>query len=145
LYCRDNNRRGSYEHTAFTFLGFTFRPRIAKDRGGETFTAFMPAVSPEALKTMGRQARRWRMHMWVRHDLNELARQINPIVAGWMNYYGRFYRPRMPMDGSGRFQERHHVFCQARRAGSFARNEGVWGSISQGGSQVIPEGSGLVK
>jgi hypothetical protein len=32
---------------------------------------------------------------------------------------------RMPMDGSGRFQERHHVFCQVKRAGSFARNEGV--------------------
>ena len=27
VYCQDGNRRGSYEHTAFTFLGYTFRPR----------------------------------------------------------------------------------------------------------------------
>ncbi|KAB1927201.1 hypothetical protein F8271_29865 [Micromonospora sp. ALFpr18c] len=27
VYCKDSNRRGSYEHTAFTFLGYTFRPR----------------------------------------------------------------------------------------------------------------------
>lgn len=25
-YCRDGKRRACYEHTAFTFLGYTFRP-----------------------------------------------------------------------------------------------------------------------
>jgi RNA-directed DNA polymerase len=30
--------------------------------------------------------------MRIRDDLAELAEWINPIVAGWMNYYGRFYR-----------------------------------------------------
>jgi RNA-directed DNA polymerase len=34
-------------------------------------------------------------HTRTRHDLNELAKAINPIVAGWMNYYGRFYRSQM--------------------------------------------------
>ena len=29
------------------------------------------------------------------HDLAGLAAWINPIVAGWMNYYGRFYRSRL--------------------------------------------------
>jgi hypothetical protein len=27
--------------------------------------------------------------------LDELATVINPIVAGWMNYYGQFYRSQM--------------------------------------------------
>ena len=27
--------------------------------------------------------------------LDDLARWLNPIVAGWMNYYGRFYRSAM--------------------------------------------------
>src|SRR5204862_1454474 len=27
VYCKDSNRRGRYEHTAFTFLGYTFRAR----------------------------------------------------------------------------------------------------------------------
>src|SRR5690606_31244219 len=29
VYCQDANRRASYEHTEFTFLGFTFRTRSA--------------------------------------------------------------------------------------------------------------------
>jgi len=27
VYCKDGKRRGSYEHTSFTFLGFTFQQR----------------------------------------------------------------------------------------------------------------------
>jgi hypothetical protein len=33
-----------------------------------------------------------RLHRWVNSTFTELAKQINPIVAGWMQYYGRFYR-----------------------------------------------------
>ena len=43
---------------------------------------FQPAVSPGALKEMGQQIRQWRICTRTRHDLNELARAINPIVAG---------------------------------------------------------------
>jgi Group II intron, maturase-specific domain len=53
--------------------------------------AEITSVSPQALKEMGRQLRRWRIHRRTRLDLNELAAAINPIVVGWMNYYGRFY------------------------------------------------------
>ena len=34
VYCKDPDRCGSYEHTAFTFLGYTFRPRLPKSRFG---------------------------------------------------------------------------------------------------------------
>ena len=30
VYCKDGSRRGSHEHTSFTFLGFTFRARKAR-------------------------------------------------------------------------------------------------------------------
>jgi RNA-directed DNA polymerase len=95
VYCKDRVRPGSYEHTEFTFLGFTFRARAAKAWNGGVFSSFLPAVSPQALKEMGRQLRRWRIHRRTRLDLNELAATINPIVAGWMNYYGRFYRSQL--------------------------------------------------
>ncbi|MFF3878117.1 group II intron reverse transcriptase/maturase [Streptomyces sp. NPDC001978] len=92
VYCRDGKRRGSYEHTAFTFLGFTFRARGVRTKTGEMFLSFNPAVSKEALKRMSAQVRSWRLHQ--RTDLSEadLARRINPVVRGWMNYYGAFYR-----------------------------------------------------
>ncbi len=30
VYCRDGQRRGSHEHTSFTFLGYEFRQRAAR-------------------------------------------------------------------------------------------------------------------
>jgi group II intron reverse transcriptase/maturase len=92
VYCKDYKRRGSYEHTSFTFLGFTFRQRKARGRSGRSFTAFLPAISKDALKKISGEVRSWRLHRKVSLTLVELARRINPIVAGWMQYYGRFYR-----------------------------------------------------
>ncbi len=56
------------------------------------FNSFTPAISPRALKAASQEVRRWRIHLWTGQDLAELARQINPTVAGWINYYGRFGR-----------------------------------------------------
>lgn len=91
VYCQDNNRRERFPLVAFTFLGYTFRPRAARDRHGATFCAFLPAISTHALKRISTQVRRWRLHRRIFNTLSELARTINPIVAGWMQYYGRFY------------------------------------------------------
>jgi RNA-directed DNA polymerase len=41
VYCKDSRRRGSYEHTTFTFLGYTFRPRKARYPDGKAFTSFL--------------------------------------------------------------------------------------------------------
>lgn len=95
VYCKDDNRRGSFEDTSFTFLGFRFCPRTVRTRHGVLFTGFAPAISPEALKAISREVRRWRLHRRTRLDLNELAERINPIVRGWMHYYGRFYRSKL--------------------------------------------------
>jgi group II intron reverse transcriptase/maturase len=92
VYCRDGRRRGSYEHTSFTFLGFTFRARKARDRHGVNFTSFLPAISKEALKRISGEVRSWRLHLRTGHTFAELARKINPIVRGWLQYYGAFYR-----------------------------------------------------
>jgi RNA-directed DNA polymerase len=95
VYCKDDKRRGAYEHTSFTFLGYTFQPRRSVGRNGEWFVGFSPAVSAAALAKMSAEVRRWRLHLKTGHDLAGLAAWINPIVAGWMNYYGRFYRSRL--------------------------------------------------
>ena len=92
VYCKDSNRRGDHEHVSFTFLGFTFRPRQARNRSGVQFTSFLPAISPEALKAKGADLRALRIHRRTDQSLDELARWLNPIVAGWMGYYGRFHR-----------------------------------------------------
>jgi RNA-directed DNA polymerase len=90
VYCKDGKRQGDYEHTAFTFLGYTFRARKNRDKHGRLFLSFDPAVSKDALKKMSAQVRSWHLH--TRSDLSftELARRLNPVVAGWINYFGRF-------------------------------------------------------
>ena len=92
VYCQDSNRRGSYEHTGFTFLGFTFRQREARGRDGTRFSSFQPAISKDALNRISAEVRSWRLHHRTGHDLAGLAAGINPIVRGWMQYYGAFYR-----------------------------------------------------
>jgi group II intron reverse transcriptase/maturase len=92
VYCKDGKRRGAYQHTSFTFLGFTFRARKARSRDGKNFTSFLPAISKDALTKISGEVRRWRLHLRTGHTLTELARKINPIVRGWMQYYGAYYR-----------------------------------------------------
>ena len=56
------------------------------------FAAFLPAISGDALKDKGRIVRRWRINLRTTSDLAELAEWMNPVIRGWMNYYGKFYR-----------------------------------------------------
>jgi hypothetical protein len=95
VYCKDSNRKGSHEHERFTFLGYTFRPRLATSRSGEFFVSFCPAVADDAVKEIGRTIKGWRLHLWSRYTLADLAQAINPTVRGWINYYGRFYRSKL--------------------------------------------------
>jgi RNA-directed DNA polymerase len=92
VYCQDGQRRGSHEHTSFTFLGYEFRQRAARNKHGQQFSAFLPAISKQALKRLGAEVRSWRLHHRTGHTFAGLARRINPIVRGWMQYYGAFYR-----------------------------------------------------
>ena len=95
VYCKDGKRCGKHKHTQFSFLGFMFRARKSRGRNGRPFTSFLPAISREALKAKSVELRRMRTHLHTNLSLNALARWLNPIIAGWMNYYGRFYRTAM--------------------------------------------------
>jgi len=88
---QDANRRGDFEHISFDFLGYTFRGRLAKGPRGY-FTGFSPAISATAKKAKGKQIRDWHLNRRSGTDLFSLAKEINPQVRGWINYYGAFYR-----------------------------------------------------
>ena len=92
VYCKDENRRLDHEHTEFTFLGFTFRTRAARRKNGTVFASFLPAISKDALNKISGEVRRWQLHHWTGHSFGEVAKRINPIVRGWIQYYGSYYR-----------------------------------------------------
>jgi len=95
VYCRDGYRRGNYHNVQFDFLGYSFRPRHAMSRRGNLFLSFIPAVSVKAAKSMRDTIRRWKTHRWTQLTIEDLARTFNPVLRGWINYYGQFYRSRL--------------------------------------------------
>lgn len=93
VYCKDSNRSDSYEHEQFTFLGYTFQPRQSHNPvTGEFFVSFAPAVSREALVRIRRTIRGWRLHRRSDMTFAEIITHINKHTAGWIAYYGRFYK-----------------------------------------------------
>ena len=56
------------------------------------FVGFLPAISPNAFKATGDRLREMRIDHRTDLTLDDLARWLNPIVGGWMGYYGRYYR-----------------------------------------------------
>jgi RNA-directed DNA polymerase len=92
VYCKDTYRNGSYANESFDFLGFTFRPRLSKGRNGRYFVNFSPAVSNTATKTIRQEIRSWNLHRRTDKSLEDFARIFNPIIRGWINYYGTYYK-----------------------------------------------------
>jgi RNA-directed DNA polymerase len=92
VHCQDDDRLGEYEHTKFDFLGYTFRARRSKNRWGKYFINFSPAVSNSAGKAMRQKTRSWGLQERSDKSLEDLSRMFNPILRGWVNYYGRFYK-----------------------------------------------------
>lgn len=93
VYCQDADRRGESDSVKFDFLGYSFQPRLAKNRWGKHFLSFLPAISAKSAKAIRATIRGWRMASTRNNQqLEDLARLVNPSVRGWMNYYGRYYR-----------------------------------------------------
>lgn len=95
VYCQDVNRTGSYENVRFEFLGFEFRPRKTVDKYGRRYVNFSPAVSRSSLKAMHRKMRSWHIQLKNGKSLADLSHMFNPVLRGWMTYYGKFYASAM--------------------------------------------------
>ena len=121
VYCKDDDRRGQHEHMSFDFLGYTFRPRRAKNRKGKLFISFLPGVSNKAAKSIRATIRSWRLGASrSNQSLEEIAKFVNPFVRGWVNYYGRFYKS--ALTPVLRHLERCLVYWVRRKFKRFARH-----------------------
>jgi len=93
IYCKDGKRRKDYPNKSFEFLGYEFRARGCKGTlSGNMFTGFTPAVSKSSLKSMRSKIRASELRNRTQLSLNDIARIFNPILQGWMNYYGKYTR-----------------------------------------------------
>jgi group II intron reverse transcriptase/maturase len=92
VYCKDDDRRGNSKNESFDFLGYSFRARRSKNRFGKFFVNFSPAVSNAATKAIREEIRRWQLRCRIDKWIDDLARMFNPVIRGWITYYGRYYK-----------------------------------------------------
>lgn len=92
VYCKDDDRKGNHEHTSFDFLGYTFRPRLAKNKYGKFFVSFLPAMGEKAKKAIRKEVRSWKLQFKTDKDLWDIANMFNNKIQGWINYYTHFYK-----------------------------------------------------
>ena len=95
VYCKDDDRKGNYSNISFDFLGYTFRPRYAKNKYGKYFTSFLPAISGRAKKAIRKEVRCWKLQLKSDKDLSEISNMVNRKIQGWINYYTHFYKSEM--------------------------------------------------
>lgn len=92
IYCKDDLRKKTYPNEKFDFLGYTFRPRESRTRKGRFFINFSPGVSNKSAKAIRDTIRSWKLQRRSGAAIEDLAREYNPIIRGWLQYYGRYYR-----------------------------------------------------
>jgi RNA-directed DNA polymerase len=91
VYCKDGSRKGNYINQDFEFPGYGFRPRLVKNfRRGSLFWSFTPAVSQTALTAMRETIRKTNLRNRTQITLEDVANEINPLLQGWIEYYGRY-------------------------------------------------------
>jgi group II intron reverse transcriptase/maturase len=93
VYCRDRNRKDKHPNVKFDFLGYCFRPRpVRNSRDHSLFCGFNPAVSPSAMKAMRQTIRDLKLRRQTQLSLQGIAQQLNPLLRGWIEYYGCYAR-----------------------------------------------------
>lgn len=95
VYCKDAARKEEHENISFDFLGYTFRPRLSKNRWGKHFVNFTPAISNKSKKSIRQKVREWKLQLKAEKELIDLSNMFNPVIQGWINYYGKFYKSEM--------------------------------------------------
>jgi len=92
VYCKDADRIEDHSDISFDFLGYTFRPRLAKNKHGKFFVSFLPGMSDKAVKRVKEEVNAWKLQLKADKHINDIASMFNANIQGWINYYGRFYK-----------------------------------------------------
>ena len=95
VYCKNYQRTERHENESFTFLSYSYQPRVKKDRfgrNGRTYMIFAPAICNKAKASIREAIKRIVKPHWWEQMLESYAKVLNPKIRGWVNYYGLFYR-----------------------------------------------------
>jgi len=92
VYCRRNQKHQppfKVYYQKFDFLGFTFKPRIIKERR-KIKLGFTPAISQKNIARITTEIQKMKIHRWVHSPLSRIAELLKSKIQGWLNYYAKF-------------------------------------------------------
>jgi RNA-directed DNA polymerase len=93
IYCKDGKRSKEYPNVTFDFLGYGFCHRWVKNsKNNQMFLSFTAAVSKPAIKAMRQKTRNQEFYRRTDLSLNDIAKKFNPVLRGWIEYYGKYNR-----------------------------------------------------
>lgn len=91
VYCRDYRRKGNYPINKFEFLGYAFQPRTTTPKkSNRLFLGFDCAISISSRKRIAEKLRTLKIESLSFKSIVGIAQYLNPIIRGWINYYGKF-------------------------------------------------------
>lgn len=109
VYCKDADHTEEHSEISFDFLGYTFRPRLAKNKHGSIFLNFLSVLSTIAIKAMKEEVRSRKLQLKILKSLNDLANIFNSQIQHrdiacdciQFDFLGYTFRPRRSIDTHG--------------------------------------------
>ena len=137
VYCKGGFNRGKYEHVAFDFLGYTFRPRWIKTRRGRQGLYFLAAISQKSAKRIRQEINSWTWMYWRQKELADIHSYSSNRLRGWMAYYGLFgtsiirnvlfhFDKRLSRWGKAKYKKLRTLMQAARRVNRLRQESPCW-------------------
>jgi len=94
VYCKNYYRIEKHDNESFTFLSYSFQPRVIDDKFGRekklvVFSAAIGNAAKTSIRTKLKEV------FWAKRGsltAQGLADKLNPKIRGWINYYSKFGR-----------------------------------------------------
>jgi len=90
VHCRDYRRKDVGAPVRFDFLGYRFQPMPNRSRYGGWFLGYDCSISPKSKKRIAQKWKELSLHRWTGVCIEQLAKEVNPILRGICQYYGQF-------------------------------------------------------
>ncbi len=91
VYCKNYLRNEKHDNNSFTFLSYSFQPRMIKSKfGNRLLLVFNAAISQPAKTSIRRVVKEILRIRWSDKTLEWFAEVLNPKIRGWVNYYTKF-------------------------------------------------------
>lgn len=88
VYCKDRIR--DEDLTEFDFLGYKFKAVHVMCKDGKTRLNFIASVSKTSAKSFRDKIKKLEIHKKTGCKIDMIAEILNPLLRGWINYFGKF-------------------------------------------------------